>query len=115
MLGSANPLPRVSVSSEGGIYVPGNCPSCVPPSNSQTPACHHTPSPFAHQRIGDRVIAARKISAKMPPASSSLSVVDSDVVSDEILGLIRPHFGSVKTPSTYDKVYKDECMFSFDT
>lgn len=94
-----------------------NCPSCVPPSNSNT-ACHHTPHtfrPFAHKRIRDRVIAARKLSAKMPPASSSLSVVDSDVVSDEILGLIRPHFGSVKTPSTYDKVYKDECMFSFDT
>lgn len=50
--------------------------------------------------------------AKMPAA---LSVVDSDVVSEEISGLIRPHFSLVKTPSTYDKVYKDECMFSFDT
>lgn len=50
--------------------------------------------------------------AKMPAA---LPVVDSDVVSEEILGLIRPNFSRVKTPSTYDKVYKDECMFSFDT
>lgn len=46
---------------------------------------------------------------------AALSVVDSDVVSEEILGLIRPNFSRVKTPSTYDKVYKDECMFSFDT
>eukprot|EP00752_Nemacystus_decipiens_P002407 g2270.t1 len=46
---------------------------------------------------------------------AALSVVESDAVSDEILGLIRPHFGAVKTPGTYDKVYKDECMFSFDT
>lgn len=44
-----------------------------------------------------------------------MSVVDSDVVSEELLGLVRPNFSKVKTPSTYDKVYKDECMFSFDT
>lgn len=36
-------------------------------------------------------------------------------VSEEVLALIRPHFSKVKIPSTYDKVYKDECMFSFDT
>ena len=42
-------------------------------------------------------------------------LAERDVVSDEVLGLIRPHFSSVKIPSTHDKVYKDECMFSFDT
>lgn len=46
---------------------------------------------------------------------TALSVVNSNVVSEEILGLIRPNFSRVKTPCTYDKVYKDECMFSFDT
>lgn len=44
-----------------------------------------------------------------------ISVKDCDAISEEVLALIRPHFGKVKTPSTYDKVYKDECMFSFDT
>lgn len=44
-----------------------------------------------------------------------MPVVESDAVSEEVLGLIRPHFSKVKAPSTYDKVYKDECMFSFDT
>ncbi|CAN0361776.1 unnamed protein product [Discosporangium mesarthrocarpum] len=33
---------------------------------------------------------------------------------DEVLALIRPHFSAVRVPSTHDKVYKDECMFSFD-
>ncbi|CAN0187122.1 unnamed protein product [Ectocarpus sp. 6 AP-2014] len=44
-----------------------------------------------------------------------MPVVESDTVSEQVLGLIRPHFSKVKAPSTYDKVYKDECMFSFDT
>ena len=41
-------------------------------------------------------------------------VVES-AVTEEVLALIRPHFSKVKTPGTYDKVYNDECMFSFDT
>lgn len=46
---------------------------------------------------------------------SGMSVVESDAATEEVLSLIRPHFGKVKIPTTYDKVYKDECMFSFDT
>lgn len=42
-------------------------------------------------------------------------VVVQSGVSEEVQGLIRPHFSKVKIPNTYDKVYKDECMFSFDT
>lgn len=49
----------------------------------------------------------------MPAAMPN--VVDSDVISEEVSALIRPHFSQVKEPKTYDKVYKDECMFSFDT
>ena len=46
---------------------------------------------------------------------SGIHVIDSDTVSEEILAFIRPNFSSVKIPTTYEKVYKDECMFSFDT
>lgn len=28
---------------------------------------------------------------------------------------LRQHFGSIRVPQGGDKVYKDECMFSFDT
>lgn len=44
-----------------------------------------------------------------------MNVIESDTVSEEVLSLVRPNFSKVKAPSTYDKVYKDECMFSFDT
>jgi len=32
-----------------------------------------------------------------------------------VLGCIRSHFGRLKQPSTRDKVYKDECLLSFDS
>lgn len=44
-----------------------------------------------------------------------VSVVESNDVTDEMLAMIRPYFSKVKVPITYDKVFKDECMFSFDT
>lgn len=47
--------------------------------------------------------------------SGEMAIVESNDVSEEMLGLIRLQFSKVKIPSTYDKVYKDECMFSFDT
>ncbi|CAD7697819.1 unnamed protein product [Ostreobium quekettii] len=34
---------------------------------------------------------------------------------EEGLDLVRKHMSTVRTASHYDKVYKDECMFSFDT
>ncbi|CAM9439960.1 unnamed protein product [Phaeothamnion confervicola] len=37
------------------------------------------------------------------------------VVGEEVLAAIRQHFGKVKVPGAHDKVYKDECVFSFDT
>lgn len=48
-------------------------------------------------------------------APEGIAVMETGDVSDEVLGLIRPNFAKVKIPTTYDKVYKDECMFSFDT
>lgn len=47
--------------------------------------------------------------------ADGIAVMETGEVSEEVLGLIRPNFGKVKIPTTYDKVYKDECMFSFDT
>uniref|UniRef100_A0A061RBY0 Ubiquitin carboxyl-terminal hydrolase n=1 Tax=Tetraselmis sp. GSL018 TaxID=582737 RepID=A0A061RBY0_9CHLO len=32
-----------------------------------------------------------------------------------LLDVIRAHMGSVRTPGHHDKVYKEECMYSFDT
>lgn len=46
---------------------------------------------------------------------SGMTMIESDTISEEVLALIRPNFKAVKIPTTYDKVYKDECMFSFDT
>lgn len=46
---------------------------------------------------------------------SGMAIIESDAISEEVLALIRPNFKAVKVPTTYDKVYKDECMFSFDT
>lgn len=44
-----------------------------------------------------------------------MQLTESKGTSEEVLALIRPHFSEVKVPSAYDKVYKDECMFCFDT
>ncbi|KAJ9512241.1 hypothetical protein QJQ45_012796 [Haematococcus lacustris] len=39
-----------------------------------------------------------------------------DMAVDEAsLAKVRAHMGSVRIPAHHDKVYKDECMFSFDT
>lgn len=48
--------------------------------------------------------------------ADGIAVVETEGgVSEQVLGLIRPNFSKVKTPAAFDKVYKDECMFSFDT
>ena len=39
----------------------------------------------------------------------------SNMVSETDLGLIRKQLSTVRVPSHYDRVYKDECQFSFDT
>lgn len=31
------------------------------------------------------------------------------------MDLFQPHLSKVRVPSTYDSVYKDECVYSFDT
>ena len=36
-------------------------------------------------------------------------------LADDTLARVRAGMSSVKNPSGYDRVYKDECMFSFDT
>ena len=36
-------------------------------------------------------------------------------MSEEQLALIRPHMTSVRRPGTFDKVYNDECVFSYAT
>jgi ubiquitin carboxyl-terminal hydrolase 5/13 len=35
------------------------------------------------------------------------------LVTEEILAIVRSHFGSLKIPSPHDKVYNDECAYSF--
>lgn len=37
------------------------------------------------------------------------------MVSEELLGSVRKHMSTVRVPAHYDRVYKDECQFSFDT
>jgi len=37
------------------------------------------------------------------------------MVSEELLGLVRKQMSTVRVPAHYDRVYKDECQFSFDT
>lgn len=37
------------------------------------------------------------------------------MVSEDVLGLVRKQMSTVRTPAHYDRVYKDECQFSFDT
>lgn len=32
-----------------------------------------------------------------------------------VLALVRAGMGNVKVPHSHDKVYKDECLYSFDT
>jgi ubiquitin carboxyl-terminal hydrolase 5/13 len=34
---------------------------------------------------------------------------------DEYRSRFRPHMGACRTPSAYDKVYNDECVYSFET
>mmetsp|Transcript_62 Transcript_62/g.92 ORF Transcript_62/g.92 Transcript_62/m.92 type:complete len:885 (-) Transcript_62:589-3243(-) len=36
-------------------------------------------------------------------------------IDEALLNLVRSHMRSVKVPGHHDKVYKDECMFTFDT
>jgi hypothetical protein len=37
------------------------------------------------------------------------------MVSEELLGSVRKQMSTVRVPAHYDRVYKDECQFSFDT
>ena len=37
------------------------------------------------------------------------------MVTEKDLDLIRRQMSSVRTPSHYDRVYKDECQYSYDT
>ncbi len=37
------------------------------------------------------------------------------MVSEEVLRLVRKQMSTVRVPAHYDRVYKDECQFSFDT
>eukprot|EP01036_Dinobryon_divergens_P039629 gene39629-52265_t len=34
---------------------------------------------------------------------------------NNLLPIIRSEFGKLKIPTQHDKVYKDECVFSFDS
>jgi ubiquitin carboxyl-terminal hydrolase 5/13 len=36
-------------------------------------------------------------------------------MSEALIDRVRAHMRTVKAPSHYDKVYKDECMFSYAT
>lgn len=36
-------------------------------------------------------------------------------MSEALIDSVRAHMRTVKAPSHYDKVYKDECMFSYAT
>lgn len=37
------------------------------------------------------------------------------MVSEDALSLLRKQMSTVRVPAHYDRVYKDECQFSFDT
>ena len=37
------------------------------------------------------------------------------MVSDDILSSVRKQMSTARVPAHYDRVYKDECQFSFDT
>jgi ubiquitin carboxyl-terminal hydrolase 5/13 len=37
------------------------------------------------------------------------------MVSEELMGSVRKQMSTVRVPAHYDRVYKDECQFSFDT
>lgn len=37
------------------------------------------------------------------------------MVDESVLQRVRAHMKGLKAPSLADKVYKDECMFTFDT
>lgn len=37
------------------------------------------------------------------------------MVSEDELNLVRKHMSTVRVPAHYDRVFKDECQFSFDT
>lgn len=41
--------------------------------------------------------------------------IGSNMVSEDVLNRIRTVMMTVRQPGNYDKVYKDECMFTFDT
>ena len=38
-----------------------------------------------------------------------------NMVREDELNLVRKQMSTVRTPSHYDRVFKDECQFSFDT
>ena len=37
------------------------------------------------------------------------------MVDDSLLAIIRSEFSGLRVPSSHDKVYKDECVISFDS
>lgn len=45
----------------------------------------------------------------------SPSLQHTIMVSEELLGSVRKQMSTVRVPAHYDRVYKDECQFSFDT
>ena len=48
-------------------------------------------------------------------ACVSPSLQHTIMVSEELLGSVRQQMSTVRVPAHYDRVYKDECQFSFDT
>lgn len=38
-----------------------------------------------------------------------------EMASSNAFELLKPHFASIKVPTSRDKVFKDECAFSFDS
>lgn len=49
------------------------------------------------------------------PQVDCVSDTAGKMVSEQDLDLIRRQMSSVRAPSHYDRVYKDECQYSYDT
>lgn len=47
--------------------------------------------------------------------AEELDKIDPNMVSEDVLNRIRTVMMTVRQPGNYDKVYKDECMFTFDS
>jgi hypothetical protein len=53
-----------------------------------------------------------KLQAWLPISTTKRNIRERDMTAIELL---TPHLNSIKIPTNSQKIYKDECVFSFDT